>query len=363
MIPKFIYVAPGKLPSTSANSIHVTEMSKALNENNQSVLVLYPFSKSRNKSSIHDIYNIEESVTFMQAPVLTSFFARKWLYAIWVLRVSIAHKESKILSRDFLSSYLLTIFNSNIIHEFHNDIQPVSRLSQLAKIHFLSKLKDKKVIAITQSLQQDLSQKYSLENVIVMPDASSLRPETYELKSRVEKIGYIGSFYPGKGVEIVVSIAQKLPMYEFVLIGGNRRQLIELTKVSTPDNITLKPHVPYGRIREEIMQCDICLLPNQKRVNDISGRNIGDYTSPLKLFDYMACARPIVASDLPVLREIINSRNAVLCKHDNIEEWCNAIVSLDRNLFLRQGIAREALQYARANTWSQRVKKILPLYD
>jgi len=82
---------------------------------------------------------------------------------------------------------------------------------------------------------------------------------------------------------------------------------------------------------------DICLLPNQKIVVSIVGeaddkytqeRNYGDVTSPLKMFQYMAHKKPIIASDLPVLREVLNNNNAILIPPDDIDAWVKAIYKL-----------------------------------
>ena len=49
------------------------------------------------------------------------------------------------------------------------------------------------------------------------------------------------------------------------------------------------------------------------------GINISGYTSPLKLFEYMSHKKAIIASDLPVLKEVLNNKNSVLVEHDNIK--------------------------------------------
>jgi glycosyltransferase involved in cell wall biosynthesis len=67
------------------------------------------------------------------------------------------------------------------------------------------------------------------------------------------------------------------------------------------------------------------LLPNQKIVlahgSDLSNisLNISDFTLPLKLFEYMSHKKPIIASDLPVIREVLNEKNSILVKCDDID--------------------------------------------
>ena len=86
--------------------------------------------------------------------------------------------------------------------------------------------------------------------------------------------------------------------------------------------------------------------------------NISDFTSPLKLFEYMSHRKPIIASDLPVIREVLNEKNSILVKCDDIDLWINSIKDL-KNLKNRDLIANQALSDFYNYNWKNRAFLIL----
>jgi glycosyltransferase involved in cell wall biosynthesis len=109
--------------------------------------------------------------------------------------------------------------------------------------------------------------------------------------------------------------------------------------------------------------CHALIAPYGKNVSKVGGGDISRWMSPLKLFEYMAAGRPIVASDLPVIREIlINKVNSLLCNPENLEEWRLAFLRImsesTENCTLGEN-ARETL--LKEYTWQKRAKMLLRL--
>jgi glycosyltransferase involved in cell wall biosynthesis len=98
---------------------------------------------------------------------------------------------------------------------------------------------------------------------------------------------------------------------------------------------------------------DVLVLPNT--ATHISAR----YTSPLKLFEYMAAGRPIVASDLPALREVLtDGENALLVEPGNAAQLADAIGRLLHDPELAQRLAAAAWRDVQAYSWDRRAERL-----
>ena len=90
------------------------------------------------------------------------------------------------------------------------------------------------------------------------------------------------------------------------------------------------------------------------------GTRAGDFTSPLKVFEYMAAGKPIVATEIPSVLEILEpGRNSVIVPPDDPGMFFDAISSLIGDPDLRARISKNALSDVREYTWKKRAEKIL----
>ncbi len=81
--------------------------------------------------------------------------------------------------------------------------------------------------------------------------------------------------------------------------------------------------------------------------------------SPMKMFEYMASQRPIIASDLPAIKEILNPDNAFLIKSDSSISLAQSIEKILQNKILADRILKRAYQDIKQYTWQKRVKNII----
>ena len=89
-----------------------------------------------------------------------------------------------------------------------------------------------------------------------------------------------------------------------------------------------------------------------------------EHTSPLKLFEYMAAGRPIVASDLPSLREVLrHGDNAWLVQPDDPAALAQGIQHLLAEPALAARLAAQAQEEVQAYTWEQRAERILSFVE
>ena len=225
-------------------------------------------------------------------------------------------------------------------------------------------------MVITQALKVAFLKNYQAHSnkIQVVPDAADKAkedglPEHWPGRDNCLQVGYVGNLFPGKGMEIISQLCDGFADMDFHVIGGTEKD-IAYWKAKTSQNLFFHGFISQADLSRYINVLDICLLPNQKNVltfGDMSKKscNISDYTSPLKMFEYMAHGKAIVASDLQVLREVLNEDNAILVKHDNIEAWGSALTSL-REKNRRNNLGSRAYEdFIQNYTWTQRAAKAL----
>jgi len=181
-------------------------------------------------------------------------------------------------------------------------------------------------------------------------------------RSGAPQLGYVGHLYPGKGMETVASLAALLPECDLHAVGGTERDLAHWrARCAGLANLHLHGFVPHADVPGLLARFDLLLAPPAARVSSAAGREIGRWMSPLKVFEYMAAGKPILASDIPALREILrDGATAVLLPPDQPEAWAAAVRELlrDRERAAALGTrARAALlgEY----TWDVRAARIL----
>lgn len=230
----------------------------------------------------------------------------------------------------------------------------------------------KKIVVISKALKDEIINALkgkALEQLIsVHPDAADeerFLPYTIRRGDARLKIGYVGSIYPGKGIEVLVPLAAKCPEHEFLVYGAERKELPLILREGLTSNIKFMGKVPYKDIPKVMSTFDIALLPNQPSVLMNNGDDIGKYTSPMKLFEYMASGKAIVASKLAILQEVLkDNHNAILAPYNDIEQWSAAINRLVNNKELRQKLSENArIDFKENYTYSSRAAKIVKILN
>ena len=176
-------------------------------------------------------------------------------------------------------------------------------------------------------------------------------------------IGYAGHLYPWKGADLVIEAVAAIPDARGLIVGGHdaepdlarlQQQALDLDCLS---RITFTGPLPPPDVPAQLQQMDVLLLPN--RPSAISSA----FTSPLKLFEYMAAGRPIVASDLPAFREILrDGENALLVEAGNPQALVAGITRIKTDPSLGERLARQAAEDVREYTWARRAERLETLF-
>ncbi|MCX6779491.1 MAG: glycosyltransferase family 4 protein [Candidatus Magasanikbacteria bacterium] len=142
-----------------------------------------------------------------------------------------------------------------------------------------------------------------------------------------------------------------------VLVGGKKQEIESLKKTSNildDRDILMVGQKPHNLIPYYIKAADVLVLPN--KAGDVWSEY---YTSPLKLFEYMAGRRPIVASNLPSIREVLDKESAMLFEANNPVDLAEKINLLIDNPDLGRQLADKAFQKVTNYTWDKRAQIII----
>jgi len=159
-------------------------------------------------------------------------------------------------------------------------------------------------------------------------------------------IGYYGALARWFDYDLVMQVARSRPEWQIVLIGQELDDTLRSSKMLTAGNIHWLRAREYKELPDYLRWFDVAMIPFA--VNDITLS-----TSPIKLFEYMAAAKPIVTTDLPECSKY----SGVLIAHDAKE----FVTQVERALRLGTDPTYKAQleATARENTWDRRVEQIL----
>ena len=382
---KIALIAPTYLPARSANTIQVMKMAQAFTNLGHQVRVIVPGVASfGQKEELH-----WEQLAFQYG--LQSVFEVTWLpvrahmrrYDYGYLAVRAARKwEADLVYTRLPQAAVIAAWKSmETIYEIH-DI-PQGTAGPLLFRSYLKAPCAHRLVTITQALKDEIIQIYGIPgshpSVLVALDGVDLGryddiPNPAEARRLLNAhcnlnmdeecftIGYTGHLYSGRGVALMLEMAERLPSLTFMLVGGEREDVTNLhlrVESRNLENIILTGFVPNASLPRYQAACDELLMPYQYKVAGSSGGDISKYLSPMKLFEYMACGRPILSSDLPVFREVLNDRNAILITPDDIDQWVASIEELRSDPDTRTELANQAKMDVKQYTWKARAERIL----
>ncbi|MBI5296258.1 MAG: glycosyltransferase family 4 protein [Chloroflexi bacterium] len=185
---------------------------------------------------------------------------------------------------------------------------------------------------------------------------------------RVPTLLYIGTLADWQGLDVVVKampkILEKQPVQLRIIGRGRSRQrkllAKQIRKLGVEEHVIVQPAVPHHEIPALIAEADICVAP--LGLND---RNVTQGACPIKLLEYMAAARPLLASNMPIVRELVREDvDALLFSPNDPDDLARQIVTLLNDFELSQRLAQSASERALTKfTWRESQKKLLRVYE
>ena len=186
-------------------------------------------------------------------------------------------------------------------------------------------------------------------------------------EGRVPVLLYIGTLADWQGLDVVIralpKILEQRPVQLRVVGRGRSRQrkllAKQIRKLGVEGNIIVQPAVPHHEVPAVIAESDICLAP--LGLND---RNVTQGACPIKVLEYMASSRPLIASNMPIVRELVREDvDGLLFSPNDPEDLARQVLTLLNDDELSRRLADSATERALTNfTWHEAQKKLIKVY-
>jgi glycosyltransferase involved in cell wall biosynthesis len=381
---RLLYLADIRFPLERANGIQTMETCHALAvRGHRVVLRVRPDTHQppRDPFVFYGVPHVEGlTIEVAQAPARPAALRRAiYVAGSWVRAMT--DSWDVILTRDLaLAAAMLRVPRAErppVVYESHGFAPEVSAdlASMLSDGRDSSPRKQARLLArerrvwdradgyvtITRALAVELVERFGVRpRLAVVPDGVRVRPVTRPPRAfpATPTVGYAGHLYPWKGVHVLLEAVSRLPHVRGLIIGGHDRERDlercreHARELGIEDRVCFTGFVPPDQVASKLAGADILVLPN------LSLRISLSYTSPLKLFEYMASGRPIVASDLPAIREILDEQCAVFVTAGHAQSLAEGIQRLlDDPAFARR-LGEDAERRAALYTWDARAARL-----
>ncbi len=377
---KMLYIVPEPFPDRRARFIQIINTCDALAGAGAEVILITGLRKGYTAESALKYYGIvaKPGLKIVRLPMLrkgdNSFFRFSWhgIFHYALLNHLMSYKmdiekQTVLFTRHLkLAGFLLryrNLLRHPLIFEAH---EIFSRSGETKSMNTIGRLEERvyrlsdALVFISGKLEDDL--KASIPGAREKPCTvthDGVRKEWLGVRREGKKryICYIGSLYKWKGIDVLISAMQYLPEETLLVVGGGNR-LTELQKGAEAKGITnviFTGEIQHSSVPDYLAQAKIAILPNIE-----CGPSV--FSSPLKLFEYMASGLPIVASDLPVFREILShKKNSILVEPGNPQALASGINFLIQNPAVASDIAAQANADIENFTYERRAERILDL--
>lgn len=360
MKPRLIYVSNATLPSAAANAVHVALMCDAFAGLGCEVRLR---AERGDGGSVAAHYALRHPFRVCYETRVTHYL---WKTARRAL-AGLASRDEKTL---YFGRRLATL--SRLAHwgyptglELHHPPRTPAQSAALST--FVASPGFLGIVVISEQLRAEiLRREPSLDpaRVLVAHDGTRAdRIQAPRLHDRATpRAVYCGSFHAGKGLETLLPAAAQVPEVQFDVIGGEPAQISAL-KAQAPANLHFLGRMSHEECQRRLPEYDLALAPYGSVVRGVktpAHESLASWMSPLKLFEYMGAGLPIVTTDLPVLREIVQEgETALMPPPDDPVAFAQAISKLAHDAALRKRLAQSAQDRLRDYTWDQRAARIL----
>jgi glycosyltransferase involved in cell wall biosynthesis len=357
------YIANIRFPTEKAHGYQIARVASALASRGVSVTLYVPRRRNYLTAQWDTYYGVSKNFEVVKVPCIDlmignravdkiAFVVQMVTFAFCLLFVRIK-KTTAVMTRDKGLAWFFGIRGFTVVYNVHSVKESSFTTRTLSKASG--------VVCNSQGAQEVIQKLYDVPTVVIPNgsdvnpyvdrDSSSLREEL-ALPQDKTIVLYSGHLYGWKGVDTVVGAAERLvadARFLFVCIGGLAADVSKYQQIIAEkglSNILFLGHVSKFLVPKYLCAADILLLPNSAESEESRTQ-----TSPLKLFEYLAAKRTIIASNLPSIASVVTENEVLFVQPDDAVALA---FSLQYVLEHReQALARNARAYALSEryTW------------
>lgn len=367
---KLLYWAHVRLPTERAHGLQIMKMCRAFARAvpGLEVELIVPQRKNHLPDEPFHYYGVERCFKLTSLPGIDPLLHEKTWGALghWAATAlfywrALCYAKKTRPDIIYTREWQVALLTKQAVVELHNIPRGWSRWFHLAM------RRARKIVVLNSLLRDELvTRGLATPKIIIAPDGVDLEDflppvgkvaarQQVHLPSERPIAMYTGSlyYYGWKGVDVFVQAAKLCPETLFVVVGGDAEEIADIQKNFSTENILFVGRVSHKLIPRYLQAADILVLPN------IAGDKMSEcYTSPLKLFEYMAAGRPIIASDLPAMREVLTESLAELVVPGSVSALAAAIKKILSDSALANTLAQTASAEVKRYTWRKRARKI-----
>jgi glycosyltransferase involved in cell wall biosynthesis len=371
---KIVYIANIRIPTEKAHGIQITEMCRNFSlsdSGGNEVELVVPRRFNFIKENPFDHYGIERNFKITKLPCIDLIPMGLGKFGFLVQTVSflisakiyLFFKKFDVL---YTREQFVGLFFKDFILEMHSMPETVTKFNK--KIW----KKAGALVVLTSFIKKMLIENGVSDKILIAPDGINLAVFDINI-SREEarkKVGlpqdkkillYTGRFNTmgmDKGLSDILRSLNNLDgSVLFLAVGGSDEDVVSYEKMAESLSVKEKSkflgYCSQSKLAIYQKAADCLLMPFP------FNRHFAYYMSPLKMFEYMASGRPIVASDLPSIRDVLNESNAVLVKPDDASSLAEGVRSVLLSKELGDKISKQAFSDVSKYTWQKRAGNIL----
>lgn len=384
---RIIYMSSEDMRKEGAGKTHFMEVGQNLVKLGNELLILLPGYRPRDRKNynlnvcyiptfkknvfsylLYEIINFFYLTFYILKFRPDVIYLRQGLFEVfppilaWLFRVPYVIEKNGIMEDEFRS------------RGFSEIIIKILRLAE--DINF--RLSDR-IICVTEGIKKEIVSRYKVNEgkLVVIPNGANVdlfRPldkcecrRRLRLKEDTFYVGFVGSFAPWQGLNVLIEAAKKIKdqgycQINFILVGDGEQKLVlerRVKEYNLEQEIKFIGRIAYKQVVYYINAFDVAVAAFTKERNEIIG------LSPIKLFEYLACGRPVIASRVDGVKEIIEEGQCgYLFEAGNAEELAKRIIQSyqERETLQEMGLRGRKLVESKY-TWRATAERIIKVLN